>query len=122
MSKPSPPRSEMLLDRGAEINRLQQELAQIKDNQEDEIPLLRCLAELLSIEKETLERIVKNQLIACHGGVAVGEEVPLEELVGQGLKSCLFEGPMDRHNHFGHDGTHDPEVSHVFDENAPLFL
>ncbi|ONK60815.1 uncharacterized protein A4U43_C08F22950 [Asparagus officinalis] len=30
--------------------------------------------------------------------------------------------PIDRHNYFSHDGTHDPKVSHVFDRNVHLFL
>ncbi|ONK76246.1 uncharacterized protein A4U43_C03F25560 [Asparagus officinalis] len=29
---------------------------------------------------------------------------------------------VNRHNHFGHDGTHDPEVMHIFDGNVSLFL
>ncbi|ONK76190.1 uncharacterized protein A4U43_C03F24890 [Asparagus officinalis] len=33
-----------------------------------------------------------------------------------------LRAPVDRHNHFGHDMTHDPELSYVFDGNAPLFL
>ncbi|ONK60040.1 uncharacterized protein A4U43_C08F13570 [Asparagus officinalis] len=29
--------------------------------------------------------------------------------------------PVNRHNHFGHDGTYDPEATHIFDRNVPLF-
>ncbi|ONK60908.1 uncharacterized protein A4U43_C08F23950 [Asparagus officinalis] len=42
--------------------------------------------------------------------------------LGLPFKLPIRRAPVDRHNHFGHDGTHDPEVSHVFDENVPLFL
>ncbi|ONK73343.1 uncharacterized protein A4U43_C04F30020 [Asparagus officinalis] len=33
-----------------------------------------------------------------------------------------FEAPVDHHNQFSHDGTHDPEVAYTFDGNAPLFF
>ncbi|ONK58318.1 uncharacterized protein A4U43_C09F10970 [Asparagus officinalis] len=30
--------------------------------------------------------------------------------------------PIDRRNHYGHDGTHDPEVVYTFNRNVPLFF
>ncbi|ONK58322.1 uncharacterized protein A4U43_C09F11010 [Asparagus officinalis] len=38
------------------------------------------------------------------------------------LAVAYSKAPKDHHNHFSHDGTHDPEVSHIFKGNVPLFL
>ncbi|ONK78221.1 uncharacterized protein A4U43_C02F15880 [Asparagus officinalis] len=35
---------------------------------------------------------------------------------------AYLRAPVNRCNYFGHDGTHDPEVTHVFNRNIPLFL
>ncbi|ONK64438.1 uncharacterized protein A4U43_C07F25930 [Asparagus officinalis] len=35
---------------------------------------------------------------------------------------AYLRAPVNHHNHFHHDGTHDPEVTHVFDGSIPLFL
>ncbi|ONK80828.1 uncharacterized protein A4U43_C01F22220 [Asparagus officinalis] len=35
---------------------------------------------------------------------------------------CLFKSSCESSQLFDHDTTHDPEVTHVFDRNVPLFL
>ncbi|ONK58446.1 uncharacterized protein A4U43_C09F12860 [Asparagus officinalis] len=50
----------------------------------------------------------------------VPNEIPGEV---QSKNLCfLFESFVDRRNHYGHDGTHDPKVAYAFDGNVRLFL
>ncbi|ONK77856.1 uncharacterized protein A4U43_C02F11450 [Asparagus officinalis] len=35
---------------------------------------------------------------------------------------CHSKAHVDRHNHYGHNGTRDSEVTHAFDGSTPLVL
>ncbi|ONK68232.1 uncharacterized protein A4U43_C05F9070 [Asparagus officinalis] len=38
------------------------------------------------------------------------------------VQVAYSRAPVDRHNYYGHEGTHDPEVAYAFDGNVLLFL
>ncbi|ONK81041.1 uncharacterized protein A4U43_C01F24600 [Asparagus officinalis] len=47
------------------------------------------------------------------------EDVPVQQEMDMVSYSTT---PVYHHNHYGHDGTHDPKMAYAFDGNVPLFL